>query len=865
MFPQQAPVTTVNGPGQGTTCVSLQIVFLVSVYVLVTYSGLMLAFAEGAVHPQGWTLPLAVLAFIFNERLGKLTVSNLWANVLGLAGFLVAGAEFFSPNIEGRLLSGAHLLVYLTWIVLFQRKSAKQYWWMCALSVLQVAVGSVLTQAGAYGAMLVLYLFLAVWTLSVFSLSQAQVRFAGTETRAVLYPVPAVAAGAVAGVVTPPHFVLHPTAPVPRSQARWAIQLDPRERWIGWRFVTGTAASVCVALVISWVFFLLIPRVWIGRGLPSADLPAEPGRTLTGFTDEVQLGDIGEILESNDPVLEVQLFDHDSGEPLSMDEYLSRAGFDEPLFRGTVLGQYRNGRWSPGDLRGGRPSISRLPPRPGMLRQEIRLHPIGTATLFALHPVEVCWLKELPGEVGKQPVTSVLSCEEAKTASRLIVYEAFTPKDATADAGLPMPMPRQIQAHLLQVYLELPAGLERLQQLARGLGGDAQSQATARYVQAARDFTEALAALEDLERFSPRRRLGEQREALLEARQAFQAAVVRLQEASAEKVARDEEAARALVAYLRDSGRFGYSLNLSVVDARIDPVEDFLFNRKEGHCEYYASALALMLRAVQIPSRLVSGFKGGVTNRFSNSFEVEQRHAHAWVEAFIGGRWIVLDATPAVARAAVVEQAGYAFPSLHDFRTLIGNVWTSQVLNMSFAHQQDRYYGPLWNIVGGVWEGITQGDPARLSEAFFPLRRLLRHPQLWFSWQGGVATFLLLLLLAALVWGGRRLDRALGRLWREWQVRRRQQQRLVEFYERFQRICAAQGLFRPPAQTQREFAESVRQALSERLRGAGLWELPGQLIEAFYGVRFGRRPLEERRLAELDRQLRLLEECLKTA
>ena len=51
--------------------------------------------------------------------------------------------------------------------------------------------------------------------------------------------------------------------------------------------------------------------------------------------------------------------------------------------------------------------------------------------------------------------------------------------------------------------------------------------------------------------------------------------------------------ARALEAYLRESGQFGYTLQMNVVDPSLDPVEDFLVNRKEGHCEYFASALAL--------------------------------------------------------------------------------------------------------------------------------------------------------------------------------------------------------------------------------------------------------------------------------
>ena len=71
---------------------------------------------------------------------------------------------------------------------------------------------------------------------------------------------------------------------------------------------------------------------------------------------------------------------------------------------------------------------------------------------------------------------------------------------------------------------------------------------------------------------------------------------------------------------------------------RLDPVEDFLVNRKKGHCEYFASALALLLRSVNIPSRIVNGFKGGDWNELTETMNVRQKHAHSWVEAFIGLR-----------------------------------------------------------------------------------------------------------------------------------------------------------------------------------------------------------------------------------
>src|SRR5207248_510942 len=85
---------------------------------------------------------------------------------------------------------------------------------------------------------------------------------------------------------------------------------------------------------------------------------------------------------------------------------------------------------------------------------------------------------------------------------------------------------------------------------------------------------------------------------------------------------------RALENYLKGSGLFTYTLRMTVVDPKLDPVEDFLVNRKEGHCEYYASALTLMIRAIGVPCRMVNGFKGGDWNDFAGVLNVRQKHAH---------------------------------------------------------------------------------------------------------------------------------------------------------------------------------------------------------------------------------------------
>ena len=129
-----------------------------SLYGLVMLGSGMLAFAEGSSFPDAFTIPLAILALFVTERWKLFWLRVSWANVLGIAAFVLAGWEMSSGQIEARLLSLAHLLVYLTWIVLFLSKTARMYWTMCLLAVLHVAVGAVLTSTSSFGALCGIFL-----------------------------------------------------------------------------------------------------------------------------------------------------------------------------------------------------------------------------------------------------------------------------------------------------------------------------------------------------------------------------------------------------------------------------------------------------------------------------------------------------------------------------------------------------------------------------------------------------------------------------------------------------------------------------------------------------------------------------------
>ena len=102
--------------------------------------------------------------------------------------------------------------------------------------------------------------------------------------------------------------------------------------------------------------------------------------------------------------------------------------------------------------------------------------------------------------------------------------------------------------------------------------------------------------------------------------------------------------ARALEGHLRQD--YGYTLDL-LAKPVADPLAYFLFERKKGHCEYFASSMAVMLRTLGIPSRVVTGFQSGVYNSMTGWQVIRASDAHSWVEAWIEGRgWTTFDPTP---------------------------------------------------------------------------------------------------------------------------------------------------------------------------------------------------------------------------
>jgi hypothetical protein len=402
----------------------LRFLFQLSATVLVCLSAVIFAAAEG--NPlAAATLPLAVLTLLLIDRPDRAGIGAGWALALGLLGAAAALWEFVSGNVEARLLAPAHLVTYSTWVFLLQRKQARQYWLLFGLSVLLVAVSSLLTSADWLGLSLVVYACVGLWTLGVFSVYRATLPLEASLRRAH-------AVALTADPVGPRRMRRGGVPRGERSFVRHAVQLDPHEHWVGPRFVGGAVATMVLSLGLSVLFFVLIPRVWLGQFRLFDDRPLPGGRTLTGFTEEVALGDMGEILESDDLVMEIQLFDHDTGTPVPAGEYLAELNGGEPLFRGAVLEQYVSGRWLAG--RGAGPSRDpRLRSESGALRQQIRLQPIGSWTLFGVGTVLTCIPIDPDDAVFYNRSTNIFQRPANADLSRVAEYRAVSSR---TDLGL---------------------------------------------------------------------------------------------------------------------------------------------------------------------------------------------------------------------------------------------------------------------------------------------------------------------------------------------------------------------------------------------------------------------------------------------
>jgi transglutaminase-like putative cysteine protease len=157
--------------------------------------------------------------------------------------------------------------------------------------------------------------------------------------------------------------------------------------------------------------------------------------------------------------------------------------------------------------------------------------------------------------------------------------------------------------------------------------------------------------------------------------------------ALARRLARNDTEAtvRSILSFLKN-GDYRYGLQNLPLTAH--PLEDFLFKYKYGNCEYFASAMAVMLRTAGIPARLVGGYRGGYYNEMGGYYIIPQRNAHVWVEAYLDHKgWVRVDPTPISSGSFEGALRKNLFFTMRLVFDSISYAWNASVINYDFEGQ----------------------------------------------------------------------------------------------------------------------------------------------------------------------------------
>lgn len=290
---------------------------------------------------------------------------------------------------------------------------------------------------------------------------------------------------------------------------------------------------------------------------------------------------------------------------------------------------------------------------------------------------------------------------------------------------------------------------------------------------------------------------------------------------------------------------FGYTLEQK--SGGDQPLADFLFNVREGHCEYFATAMAVMLRTQGIATRVVNGFQEGEYNETADIYVVRQREAHSWVEVYFPGEdvWVPFDPTPSAGQNPGGDTAGI-YGTVNKYLEALEMVWIQYFV--AFDNQEQRslftsirksvsdYNTKTSNWLGdaqsfiSAWWAEVRGD----SGTFASVTAV--------GWAVAAAALLLaFIFLFVMLYRKAVKWKVWTRLWETLFARRSRS--IIEFYERMQRVLASKGFVRENHQTPLEFAHAV-----------GMAEVVN-ITEKYNRVRFGEKHLSRDESREIENWL----------
>ncbi|MBX3407508.1 MAG: DUF3488 domain-containing protein [Phycisphaeraceae bacterium] len=564
-----------------------------------------------------------------------------------------------------------------------------------------------------------------------------------------------------------------------------------RALWADLRRAVG-ASVVCAGLLAAAVF-LAAPRGvgndWLGTfgAVPRAEV---------GFTDNIRLGQQGNLNERPTPVFEVTVTDGDGrniGDP-SRPLYFRGATRDTYDRRGIWINSSEANRVSkPADV-GDRVLLDAPGPRPSLVFQTVQMRARirgGDDYVFALwrptsvtfqHPVQVATLR------------SDLTIKQSESSQRWSGRRSYAVESALTDTD-------SIDDD-------------------RGRAGG--------------DF--ATGPIADL----ARRVLAE-----------------RLTPGAAEpdpadplRGAEPRQAASILRDFLRTN--YAYTLQMTLPREGQDPIEMFLFDTRRGHCEYFASAMVAMCQSVGIPARIVAGYVATEFNAMTGQYTVRESNAHAWAEVRIGpGRWLTMDPSPPGDIERIHAPSRGVLARLKSWYDLIEFNWNEAVVTFD-SSRQTRLFRPYDEQSGSLQQAMERARKA--------VRRAGRNLGLIsgddavslagrLAWWGAVA-----FVLGGIVYLARKRLGAAAR-WRSGNAALDEEMRgllvAARFYPRALRRIERAGLGKPRGRSGPAHAAVLRRRVPE------IGEPLGTLAGMYERVRFGRERLSdsdvERAAAELQR------------
>ncbi len=291
--------------------------------------------------------------------------------------------------------------------------------------------------------------------------------------------------------------------------------------------------------------------------------------------------------------------------------------------------------------------------------------------------------------------------------------------------------------------------------------------------------------------------------------------------------------ARAIESHLRKD--FRYDVN-SPSGGTKQPLDHFLFESRRGHCEFFSTAMSIMLRQVGIPSRNVTGFVGGTYNRFGHYYAVREGDAHSWVEAYVDDAghsgWQTFDPTPA-SGAQPLEATTGAWVYLRDLVEALSQRWNRYVVGYDLRTQVH-----LFEDVSRRYESLR----ARTGTNRGILDRLTRAPAL-------AAASLVLLALGYFAWKRRHpsasRDVQKGALPLDPRL-----ESATALYRALETALASQGVARPLSLPPLRHAEDLcsrKHPLAEEILA---------LTHTYLGARFGRRELSDHGKRDFEKRVR---------